>query len=69
MYKGKIAYHDFNTRKKFVKLSKCNQYQDVNKDVELGTNIPTNVQCRNCKSRIIIERIHFRRKGVTFFMT
>lgn len=68
MCKGKIAYLDFNTRKIFVKWSKCNQYQDVNKHVELGTNIPTNVQCKNCKSRIIIEKIHFRRKGMKFFM-
>lgn len=68
MSKGKIAYLDLNTRKTFVKCSKCNQYQDVSEEVEMGKNIPTNVQCRNCKSIIIIEKIHFRRKGMKFLM-
>lgn len=64
MGKGKIAYLDLNTRKTFVKCSKCNQYQDVSEEVEMGKNIPTNVQCRNCKSIILIEKIRFQKKNM-----
>lgn len=64
MSKGKIAYIASDIKKTYVKCSKCNQYQDVSEEVELGKNIPTTVQCRNCKSIILIEEIRFQKKNM-----